>query len=415
MLVQIVDTYTKRFNVHAPYFKEAPRKDTCLIICIPAFKEPEILTTLRSLAKGTPPTGAVELIIVVNAPQNATTEILEINSNTVSQINDWIENEQPNFIHTFLIREESILKKDAGAGMARKIGMDEAVQRWAMLNMDGPIICLDADCTVSKNYLVEAEKVFQAPATKVGHFQFEHEYEKEINPVLRQGIIQYELHLRCYIEGLRQAGYPNAIHTVGSCMAVRASSYAKSGGMNKRKAGEDFYFLHKLVPLGGFKNIPATVYPSCRVSDRVPFGTGRAQMEWIGNKEEALTYSAAIYSEMNSFFKSIHHWYDHDVALENFSDPIKHFLSEHKITERVNEIRKQSSSIEIFTKRFWQWMDGFMVLKLTHYMRDHGFPSKPSNEVSRLLLDQQNIQPSENLESLLIQFRLLDFDTISRG
>lgn len=407
MLSKIVDTYSKRFKVHEPYFKEAPPEDTYLIICVPAFKEPDILATLRSLAKCIPPSGTVELIIVVNAPETSDSDILQVNANSVSQINNWIENEQPNFIKTLVIREESIPKKDAGAGMARKIGMDEAVQRWALLNIDGPIICLDADCTVSENYLVEAEKVFQDTATKVGHFQFEHEYEKENDPILRQGIIQYELHLRCYIEGLRQAGYPNAIHTVGSCMAVRASSYAKSGGMNKRKAGEDFYFLHKLVPLGGFKNIAAKVYPSCRVSDRVPFGTGRAQMEWIESGEGALTYSFSIYSEMNSLFKVIPQWYDNEVTLEKLSNSVQDFLTEHKITDRVNEIRKQSNSFETFTKRFWQWMDGFMVLKLTHYLRDHGYPNQSMQEVSRSLLNAKGITPSEHNEKLLFQLRVL--------
>lgn len=407
MLAQIVKTYTNRFNVHKPYFEAVPREDACLIICIPAFKEPDILTTLCSLAKCIPPSRNIEVIIVVNAPENATPETLEVNKHTVSQINHWIEKEQPNFINAFIIREESIPKKDAGAGYARKIGMDEAVQRWAKLNSDGPIICLDADCTVSENYLIAAEEAFRDKNIKVGHFHFEHEFENEKDTLLRKGIVQYELHLRCYIEGLRQAGYPNAIHTVGSSMILRASSYAKAGGMNKRKAGEDFYFLHKLVPHGGWKNISnATVYPSCRVSDRVPFGTGRAQLEWVSEKEEMLTYNSGIYEVLKPFFEAAPNYFKVEVELGLFHKALQDFLNENQFANRIQEIRDQSNSAATFLKRYWQWMDGFMVLKLTHYLRDNGFPNQPIAKVSQTLLKVDGF--SENLEHLLMEFRKLD-------
>ena len=35
-------------------------------------------------------------------------------------------------------------------------------------------------------------------------------------------------------------------------MAVRADAYLRQGGMNRRKAGEDFYFLNKFMVLGGY-------------------------------------------------------------------------------------------------------------------------------------------------------------------
>ena len=87
----------------------------------------------------------------------------------------------------------------------------------------------------------------------------------------------YELHLRYLNLFSRFTGFPYAYHTIGSCFGVRAETYASQGGMNKRKAGEDFYFLHKIIPLGEFREINNTcVIPSPRESDRVPFGTGAA-------------------------------------------------------------------------------------------------------------------------------------------
>ena len=65
---------------------------------------------------------------------------------------------------------------------------------------------------------------------------------------LYEGIANYELHLRYYVWALRSIKFPYAFQTVGSSMLCRASSYVRYGGMNRRKAGEDFYFLQKIIP-----------------------------------------------------------------------------------------------------------------------------------------------------------------------
>ena len=49
----------------------------------------------------------------------------------------------------------------------------------------------------------------------------------------------------------------------------------KQDGLNKKQAGEDFYFLQKIMPMGNYFELNSTtVHPSSRTSDRVPFGTG---------------------------------------------------------------------------------------------------------------------------------------------
>ncbi len=266
---------------------------------------------------------------------------------------------------------------------------------------------LDADCIVSENYLVEAEKAFENKNVEVAHVHFEHIYQNEPDETLREGIINYELHLRFYVQGLKLAGFPHAVHTVGSCMAVRASRYAKSGGMNRRKAGEDFYFLHKLVVNGGWQDIiHAAVYPSCRISDRVPFGTGRAQMEWL---EEGIgeTYNYEIYELLQPLFSSIEKYYQSGLTL-NFIPPINDFLMNINGVQKVEEIRNKSVSFEVFQKHFWQWMDGFLVMKLVHYLRDHGYPNQPVLATSKELLHKMNLKNADSLPTALDQFRLLD-------
>src|SRR5690606_25563210 len=100
---------------------------------------------------------------------------------------------------------------------------------------------------VSSNYLKSLLKA-ESQGWNGLSLYYEHPYENVENGVHRNYIIDYEIFLRYYALGLQYAAYPYAFQTVGSSMAARASIYASIGGMNRRKAGEDFYFLHKVFP-----------------------------------------------------------------------------------------------------------------------------------------------------------------------
>ncbi|EON76523.1 hypothetical protein ADIS_2973 [Lunatimonas lonarensis] len=409
-LEKIIQTYTNRFEVRPAYFLDPPPADLSLVITIPCYKEPNLLATLESLGRCILPSGAVEVIVAVNAPDSAPEEVLEANRTSIEQVGDWCSRNPSSKLDVKIIQEEGLPDRYAGAGLARKIAMDEGLRRWASLGRDGPILCLDADCLVSTSYLVAAERVFSNKEIKLAHFQFRHDWRLEIDESLQLGIVAYELHLRCFIQGLKWAGYPFAVHTIGSCMAVRASLYARSGGMNKRKAGEDFYFMHKLLPLGGFREIPATVFPSCRVSDRVPFGTGRAQREWKTGDRELKTYSLQIFDRMALLFKEIEDIYERDVHMDSLPDPIREVLSFVSFGDRVGQFRVESRTKEVFFRKFWGWMDGFLVLKLVHYLRDHGSPNQSLLEVGEGLIarsESETIGFDREIIRLLIDLKEL--------
>ncbi|MDO6435819.1 family 2 glycosyl transferase [Cyclobacterium sp. 1_MG-2023] len=416
-IAKISANYKHRFNVNDPYFDESPAEELSLIIVIPSYKEPDISYTLSSLSQCIAPKGMVELIVVINAPENASSDVLEMNRHTISQIRSREKQLVENRISLKLIQEENLPKKFAGAGLARKIGMDEALQRWTLAKKDGPIVCLDADCTVSKDYLIAAEKAFSNPLTKLAHYQFKHLFLQEKDENLINGIVQYELHLRYHIQGLKWAGYPNAMHTVGSCMAVRASAYAKSGGMNRRKAGEDFYFMHKLLPVCQFTYLPAFVYPSCRSSDRVPFGTGRAQLEFLdAGAQVRNTYHPETYASLKQFFELVPSLYHTDEGLEELPDHLHKFLLEQGFENRLKDIISQSKTANIFAKNFWQWMDGFMVLKMTHFLRDNSYPEIPIDMACNFLLRKlEESYPPLSLTELLERYQQFDFRDYSRG
>ena len=149
-----------------------------------------------------------------------------------------------------------------------------------------------------------------------------------------EGIAHYELYLRYYLLGLRYARFPHAYHTVGSSMAVRAWAYAKQGGMNRRQAGEDFYFLNKIIALGGFTELcGTTVVPSARRSHRVPFGTGRAMTEWLaGIDRYQRVFSPELFEELRAVFSAIPDWFDDPrepvALLEELPPGIAEYLSQ---------------------------------------------------------------------------------------
>ena len=249
MSQRYIENYFKRFANSKPLI-ESGMDSTCqMILVIPCHNEPDLIGTLESLIDCQTPSFQVEVIVVVNQKVGSQASIFgKQNSKTIEAFKVWNEKLQNKALKFHLIEALDMPAKHAGVGLARKIGMDEALRRFQSIERDGTIVCLDADCHVSKNYLTAIAKEFSDSSAGLGEVHFEHQFELETDPNLKAGIINYELFLHYYVEGLKKAGFPYAIQTIGSCMLVKASTYAKHGGMNKRKAGEDFYFLHKIIP-----------------------------------------------------------------------------------------------------------------------------------------------------------------------
>ena len=155
-------------------------------------------------------------------------------------------------------------------------------------------------------------------------------------------------------------------------MAVRAGAYCKQGGMNKRKAGEDFYFLQKIIQLGNFAEISNTcVYPSARISDRVPFGTGRAMLEWLSNEDKHfMTYHPDSADEMKKLFTRL---YNNKKALcvEDIPDCFIQFLGIETWVSKLEEIRLNTNTDDAYIQRFFKWFNLFMCFKFVHFYRDN--------------------------------------------
>lgn len=388
-----------------------------IVVVIPCFNEPDLVSSLKSLSVCNLPQKKVEVIVVVNSGEHHSQEIKAQNQKSLSEMNEWLKDLDQKSISFKSILVDNLPTKHAGVGLARKIGMDEAVARFEKINHDGIIICFDADSLCEVNYLTEIENHFQKNQKTPGcSIYYEHPiHGDDYGSEIYQAITQYELHLRYYNQALRFCKLPYAFHTVGSSMAVRSSAYQKQGGMNKRKAGEDFYFLHKIISLGNFTELNSTrVIPSPRISDRVPFGTGKAIGDYVGNQDQQYhTYNFKSFELIKEWVEKIPDLFKSD--FENLqwteknkiaSELLLNFLESENFSEALTEIRKNSPTLESFIKRFYVWFDAFRVLKLMHYLRDIVHPNNSVNVESELLLKELGvILKSTDAAQLLNSFR----------
>jgi len=378
--------------------------------------EPDLIASLQSIENCDKPQRDVAVVVVVNAPENADESVKQKNLKIYAQCKEWAQTKRK-FDYYFILENELPIKH-AGVGLARKIGMDEAVRIFESNYTDGIILCFDADCSCEKNLLTEVGRLFLDDDSIPGcSIHFEHPLAGKLPDENYIGIVQYELHLRYYIDGLRYAGFPYAYQTIGSAMAVKGSIYQKQGGMNRRKAGEDFYFLHKIIPLENFKNLnTTTVFPSPRRSDRVPFGTGKAIGEWIDQSKNIFdTYHYQVFEDLTVFVGQIDRLYDRSVEdiFAYLPKSIQEFLTLDTLEKKVIECRQNSSNLLNFRKRFFQWFNGFKVLKYVHFARDHYYPNIPIQEGIAWLFDKYQIKvESHDLKEQLLALRKLNKDEV---
>ena len=379
------DRYIQNNLVYPPFIPEKAIPLLSMVVVIPCLNEPEIIRTLESVWACQPVDSYCEVIVTVNDSQISSQDVKDFNHDTYLQLLEW---KKANDRHKLVLRPiyaPSVQAKFAGAGMARKIGMDEAVRRLNQVNRpEGIIISLDSDCLVSNNYLKRIEAAFsETKSCFAATINFRHRFEEIMDPRQEMGMRLYEDYLHYYKQALEYAGFPHSIYTIGSAFAVRAEAYVKQGGMNRRQAGEDFYFLHKLTKLGQLVEInDAFVYPSGRVSDRVPFGTGAAMTKWMNDADDLnLTYCFDAFLDLKQLFDRAGEFYKINSTLyaeiiSTLPPTVQQYLIVVSFDEKLAEINRNSSSPESFRKRFFQAFDAFQVLKFLNHVHEYQYSTQ---------------------------------------
>jgi len=406
----------------------APNPDLMMVVVIPCHNEPDLLGTLQHLTQCDQPIGKAEVIVVINSTLNCSRAIQKQNQKSLNEASDWLNTTTKNWLTIHLLHLPNLPQKNAGVGSARKSGMDEAIRRLADVNQaeNGLLLCYDADCRCLPNYFTSIETHFsnqpKIPGTSI---YFEHPLDKnemakcgfgKIGQSISQdefeGIAAYELHLRYHVRAQKYINFPYGFQTIGSAMAVRAWAYIKQGGMNRRQAGEDFYFLQKISWLGKVTELSnTTVYPSPRISDRVPFGTGKAISSFIKSKQQT-SYPFQAYRDIQWLMKQTDTLWEFGHFQETPPAPLATFLEEKFLKEIVPEIRKNSTDLEKFRKRFLRWLNAFRLMKYLNRAKDEFYGSKKVESVAQeLLAELRQPKKNEDVIDLLKQYRQLDRDS----
>jgi len=393
-----------------------------MAVVIPCYNEPEIGQTIQSLFQSDSEGIKTAIVVVVNSTTNSPQAVIDQNLQTISELN-LLAKESVAGKQLFVLNAGSLPSKHGGVGWARKIGMDWAVAQFNHLGYNkGIIISLDADSLVEKNYLSTIYSYFNANPKKIAAtIYFEHHFSlnSKLIELEEPAVVMYELYMRYYRNALLQTGFPHAMFTVGSCFAVKADAYIAQGGMNRRKAGEDFYFLHKLSMLGEIGEInTTTVYPSSRISDRVPFGTGPVIRNYCeGDRSIEITYPLEAFLKLKPLFSRVSDFYalgseliDEDLSSDNM---LLLFVKDKKLTSEIQELKANCKSGVIFEKRFYHLFNAFMVLQWLNFATANSYPKQNLIIECRKLLSLIGVEMDkipDDPKLLLNLFRQVDRD-----
>ena len=373
-------------------------EDLSMVICIPCYNEDHVIEAVASVLMCEVPHGhSIEIIILINASDDAPTDTHLRNESAYAAIDKMIVPVEF-AVHPICISK--IPKKKSGVGRARKLAMDEAARRLAESKSKLSIItCFDADCSCDENYITALIDHFKSSDKEATSIHFEHPEALLHGSKTAHAIYLYELHLRYFIQYQKLIGLPFAFQTVGSSMACRLSGYYRIGGMNTRQAGEDFYFMHKFIKDDQCDRLHmTTVYPSARVSDRVPFGTGRAVGDMLQAAEPYRTYHPFSFEAIECVVKSVNQLYDAEVSCsisDTYDKKIKEYLQGIEFDKKVDSIRANTRTLASFKKSFYQFFDAFVFMKYLHYMRDHHYPDIEVMTAAQSLSSKLNLSNRE--------------------
>ncbi|MEN3045677.1 MAG: hypothetical protein ABDH49_01625 [Candidatus Hydrothermales bacterium] len=408
----ILESYLKKFCSRKAIIEEKPIKGLDLIITVPVYNEDinSLEVLIESLIKAYKKEFKIEIIFLVNEPENASEILRKKHIEIVRFLNlKKKELEEGNF-RIYNIYLDNIPRKKFGIGNARKVLCDEAIFRYHYLgNERGLIATLDADCFVKDNYFEEIIKTFKTSESEFSHIYFEHPFESLDDEKLKDGIIYYELFLRFYKNSLLYSDYPFVSYTIGSCFAFRADTYSKFGGFkSKRKAGEDFYFVQKILPHVRFTDIVNTcVYPRARISERVPFGTGKALKDYVEGKEK-FYYSIPLdpFKEL----KNLKYFVIGEKSLKELHPLLREFLIKERVEREIKNIKARTKSKKVYVRNFYLWFNLLKVFRFIRFFMQRENKKTTLEESVRNLIKELGEDQSRNYSACDLLFYLRNYD-----
>lgn len=383
-------------------------------VVIPALAESaHLFATLRSLAAN--PSELLSrflVLVVVNHPEDSLPCDKEDNYETLKQLAAldpelaplrlaWVDAASPGM---------EMPAKIGGVGLARKIGLDLALFRLDFTAQCPLLVSLDADTLVEPSYLPALVDHFRHSGCGGAVIPFCHRPGE--SPEQQLAIDRYELFLRGYVLGLSLAGSPYAFHTVGSAMACTAQAYIRMGGMNRRPAAEDFYFLQQLHRTAGVEQLRGTtVHPSARASHRVPFGTGRSVSRTLaGDAGEVMFYRPECFRILGSWLEMLTDSLNSNSSsllakAAAVSPPLADYLEITGFPGVWEKLRRNHGKEEALRSAFHDWFDGLKTMKLIHHLSALPFPRCEPEEALPPLLAWAGVETVRGIARQLVLLR----------
>ena len=372
-----------------------PTKNIIVIPCLGEY--PGLLSTLNDIALADEAESSL-VIVVVNNHKNASNDHIERNEQTLKELHKW-NHEKLNICWIDASSTGNELPSEEGVGLARKIGLDwglKLLAEWNKIKL--PLVNLDADTRIEKNYLKAINSFFKIDNRWAATIACAHLIEGTKQQ--RAATLCYEFSLRYYADYLAWANSPYGYHSIGSAMTCTGYAYAAISGMNRRLAGEDFYFLQQLTKTGKVERLPGTtVHPSNRISGRTPFGTGQRIERFLTHqRDEYELYAPEIFGTIKNLISAINT--NSRLDSTNFlkiaaqiEPKLKDFLIKIDFEKNWNNFRNQNKKESGVIKQFHQWFDGLRTLQLVHYLRDNVWVNKDMFEAIETFIHENNLSP----------------------
>lgn len=347
-----------------------PRPGLKLCVVIPSLAEsgnlPAVLASLvrsRRLQE-------CEVVVLVNQAEGASAAVASDNQATMEMCSAYAG--FPLAVH-FVDRfspGRGLSPSQAGVGLARRLGLDLGLGRLARAGQveRAALACLDADSPVAAGYLDAVLALFDQPQQPPAAIcAYAHPWPAE--EALQLPMAAYELWLRYQVAGFAAAGSIFAFPAIGSCTVVSAAAYAQVRGLEPRKAAEDFHLLRKLAKLNGLRPLPrisgATVYPAARVSDRVPFGTGRAMQRSLAEGQDwyLRVEPPEAFLEVGEFLRRAPDAFARPEAWRGLPRRMEAFLDREGAWEVLEKFRRLYPGEKQFVLAVQHWFDSLRIVR----------------------------------------------------
>lgn len=412
----VISSYLHKRAVAAPWLiNEPPGRLFAGAVVIPSLAEsPNLPQTLASLSLNPAELLSQFLIlVVVNHRVDAPPAEKADNRATVALLPAWKREYGLEHLHWVdAASPGSELPSRQGVGLGRKIGLDLALAHLDFTVGDPVMVCLDADTIVQPDYLGAIRSHFAAATAGGAAIPFRHRPAADLPG--QAAIDRYELFLRAYVLGLEQAGSPYAFQTVGSAMACRASAYVAGGGMNRRLAGEDFYFLQQVHKVAGVAPLSGTcVYPSPRASHRVPFGTGRSVGDMLADGcGRLIFYQPVLFQILGEWLAAVagHGGADGAQLLQRagrISPHLHGYLEQAGFSAAWANLVRHNPGQERLMTAFQGWFDAFRTMRLMHHLTDAAYPRIAPEEAIPPLMERAGCAGPADVAGMLERLRTL--------